>query len=65
MRTFRHNGEGVVLVQVIWTIPYAVTMARGILAGGITPQAWPPTIIGAVFAVLLAVLYVREQGTQR
>ena len=54
-----------VLLQVIWMILYTVTMAWGILAGGITPAAWPPTIIGAVFAVLLTILYVREERTQR
>ena len=55
----------VVLLQVIWMILYTVTMAWGILAGGITPAAWPPTIIGAVFAVLLAILYIREQRIHR
>jgi membrane associated rhomboid family serine protease len=51
----------VVLVQVAWMIVYAITMAWGILAGGITAVAWPPTIIGAAFAILLAVLYLREE----
>jgi len=54
-----------VLLQVIWMILYTVTMAWGILAGGITPAAWPPTIIGAVFAVLLTILYAREERMQR
>jgi Ca2+/Na+ antiporter len=54
-----------VLLQVIWMILYTVTMAWGILAGGITPAAWPPTIIGAVFAVLLTILYVREERIHR
>ena len=54
----------VVLLQIMWMILYTITMVWGILAGGITPAAWPPTIIGAVFAVLLAVLYVREQRMQ-
>jgi len=54
-----------VLLQVVWMILYTVTMAWGLLAGGITPAAWPPTIIGAVFAVLLAILYVREERMQR
>jgi membrane associated rhomboid family serine protease len=54
-----------VLLQVLWMILYTVTMAWGILAGGITAVAWPPTIIGAVFAALLGILYVREQRMQR
>lgn len=55
----------VVLLQVIWMILYTITMAWGILAGGITTAAWPPTIIGAVFAVLLGVLYLREERIHR
>jgi uncharacterized membrane protein len=54
-----------VLLQVVWMILYTITMAWGILAGGITAAAWPPTIIGAVFAVLLTILYVREERIQR
>ena len=54
-----------VLLQVIWMILYTLTMAWGILAGGITSAAWPPTVIGAAFAVLLAILYVREERLQR
>ena len=52
----------VVLVQIAWMILYAVTMAWGLLAGGIPAAAWPPTILGAVFAILLAALYTREKG---
>ncbi len=51
----------VVLVEIAWMILYALTMAWGILAGGITSAAWGPTIIGAVFAILLAILYAREK----
>jgi membrane associated rhomboid family serine protease len=54
----------VVLLQVIWLILYVITMAWGILTGGIIAAAWPPTIIGAVFAVALAILYVRERRMQ-
>lgn len=50
-----------VLVQFAWMILYTITMAWGILDGGITADAWPPTIIGAVFAVLLTTLYIREE----
>lgn len=55
----------VVLVQAVWMILYTITMAWGILAGGMTAEAWPPTIIGAVFAVLLMILYIREERIQR
>jgi hypothetical protein len=51
----------VVLVQAVWMILYTITLAWGILVGGITPDAWPPTIIGAIFAVLLTILYFREE----
>jgi len=49
-----------VLIQAIWMVLYSITMAWGILSGGITASAWPPTIIGAIFAILLTILYIRE-----
>jgi hypothetical protein len=52
----------VVLVQIAWMILYTVTMAWGLLAGTIDAMAWPAAIIGAVFAILLAALYIRERG---
>ena len=51
----------VVLLQVAWMVVYTITMAWGLLTGGITAAAWPPTIIGGIFAILLAVLYLREE----
>ena len=54
-----------VLLQVAWMILYTITMAWGILVGGITAEAWPPTIIGAVFAVLFTTLYIREERVKR
>jgi membrane associated rhomboid family serine protease len=51
----------VVLVQIAWMILYAITMAWGLLAGAIDVAAWAPTILGAVFAILLAVLYARQK----
>ena len=54
-----------VLIQVAWMILYTITMAWGILAGGIGAEAWPPTIIGAVFAVLLTTLTIREERIKR
>ena len=50
----------VVLVQAVWMILYTLTMVWGLLTGEIPSMAWPAAIIGAVFAVLLSVLYVRE-----
>ena len=55
----------VVLVQVAWMILYTITMGWGILVGGIAAEAWIPTIIGAVFAVLLMTLYIREKRIKR
>jgi len=51
----------VILVQIAWMVLYTITMAWGILAGGITPAAWPPTILGLAFTVLLAILYLRQE----
>ncbi len=55
----------VVLVQAAWMILYTITMAWGILIGEITADAWIPTIIGAVFAILLTALYIREERINR
>ncbi len=55
----------VVQVQIVWMILYSITMAWAILSGGITADAWIPAIIGAVFAVLLLVLYIREERMVR
>jgi len=51
----------VVVVQAAWMILYSITMAWGILVGGIPVMAWMPTLIGAVFGVLLTILYSREE----
>ena len=61
METAWERVRLVVLVQIAWMVVYTITMAWGILAGGITAAAWPPTIIGGIFAILLAVLYLREE----
>ena len=55
----------VVLVQVVWMILYTLTMVWGILAGGITSQAWPAAIVGAIFAVILTGLYIREESIKQ
>ncbi len=55
----------VVLVQAVWMILYTITMAWGLLAGKILAAAWAPTIIGVIFAILLMVLYIREERIQR
>ena len=54
-----------VLMQAAWMILYTISMAWGLLVGGITADAWIPTIIGAVFAVLLTALYIREERLNR
>ena len=54
-----------VVIQVAWMILYTITMAWGILTGGIIAAAWPPTIIGAVFAILFLVFYIREVSIHR
>ncbi len=57
--------RSLVLVQVVWLILYTITMAWGILEGGIDAVAWIFTIIGAVFAVLFLILYLREEKIQK
>lgn len=54
-----------VLVQIAWMVAYTITMAWGLLAGGITAAAWPPTIMGAIFAILLAILHMRQEGINK
>jgi len=54
-----------VLMQVAWMILYTITMAWGIVTGGIIAAAWAPTIVGAVFAILLLVFYIREVSIHR
>jgi len=54
-----------VLMQVVWVILYTITMAWGILTGGLLADAWPTTILGAVLAILITSLYIREGRLQR
>ena len=54
-----------ILIQAVWMILYTIIMAWGILAGGIDAMAWPPTIIGLIFAILLTAFYIREVRIQR
>jgi len=54
----------VIFVQVAWMILYSITMAQGLVSRGIAAEAWPPTIIGAVFALVLTILYIRERRLQ-
>jgi uncharacterized membrane protein len=54
-----------VLTQAAWMILYTISMAWAILGGGISADAWIPTIIGAVFAALLTALYIREERSER
>jgi hypothetical protein len=54
-----------VLTLIIWVVLYTLGMTWGILGGGITTVAWPPTIIAAILSVLFIVFYLREQGRNR
>jgi len=54
----------VVLMQVAWMSMYTITLAWGILSGGLRSDAWPATITGAVVASLLVFFYLREQRLQ-
>ena len=58
-RTWEHV-KNVVLVQAVWMILYTITMVWGLLTGDIISMAWPAAIIGAIFAILLTVLYINE-----
>ena len=55
----------VVLVQVAWMILYTITLAWGILTGGLLTDAWPSTFMGAALAILLTSLYIREERRKR
>ena len=54
-----------VLMQVAWMILYTITMALGILTGGLLAEAWPSTIMGAVVSIVLTFLYIREVRLKR
>ena len=55
----------VVLMLVAWMILYTITLAWGILTGGLLADAWPTTFIGAASAILLTSLYIREKMLKR
>jgi hypothetical protein len=55
----------VVLMQVAWMILYTITLAWGVLTGGLLAAAWSSTIMGVVLAILLTFLYIREERLQR
>ena len=50
-----------VLMQAVWMILYTLTMIWGLLTGEIISMAWPPAVIGAVFAILFTVFYFRQE----
>jgi len=54
----------VVLTQAVWMGLYTLTMVWGLVTGEIIAMAWVPALIGAAFAVLLIVLYIRENRLQ-
>ena len=49
-----------VFMQAAWMILYTITMVWGLLMKEIISMAWPPAIIGAVFAVLFTIFYISE-----
>jgi membrane associated rhomboid family serine protease len=53
-----------VVTQAVWMVLYTLTMVWGLAAGGIAAAAWGPALIGALFAVLLAVLSARQNRIQ-
>jgi len=50
-----------VFMQAAWMILYTITMVWGLLTEEIISMAWPPAIIGAVFAVLFTIFYISEE----
>ncbi len=54
-----------VLMQVVWVLLYTLTLAWGVLTGGLLAKAWSSVIIGAVFFILLLYLYLRERRLKR
>ena len=50
-----------VFMQAVWMILYTITMVWGLLTKEIISMAWPPAIIGAVFAVLFTIFYISEE----
>jgi len=50
-----------VFMQAAWMILYTITMVWGLLTKEIISMAWPPAIIGAVFAVLFTIFYISEE----
>jgi hypothetical protein len=53
-----------VLTLAVWMGLYTLTMVWGLVTGEIIAMAWGPALIGAVFAVLLIGLYIRENRLQ-
>jgi hypothetical protein len=54
-----------VFMQAVWMILYTITMVWGLLTKEIVSMAWPPAIIGAVFAVLFTIFYFSEEKRNR
>ena len=50
-----------VFMQAAWMILYTITMVWGLLTKEIISMAWPPAIIGAVFAALFTIFYISEE----
>ena len=50
-----------VFMQAAWMILYTITMVWGLLTKEIISMAWPPAIIGAIFALLFTIFYISEE----
>ena len=55
----------VVSMLIAWMVLYTVTMAWGVLTGGLRVEALPTIIIGPALAMLLIFLYIRENKVQQ
>jgi hypothetical protein len=54
-----------VFMQAAWMILYTITMVWGLLTKEIISMAWPPAIIGAIFAVLFTIFYISEEKRKK
>jgi hypothetical protein len=54
-----------VFMQAAWMILYTITMVWGLVTKEIISMAWPPAVIGAVFAVLFTIFYISEEKRKK
>jgi hypothetical protein len=55
----------VVLMLIVWIILYTITLAWGILTGGLLKEAGISTLIGVILSILLTSLYIREKKLKK